>query len=178
MKIQTRSELVKLLEHFNLPKIICEVGVAEGNFTQALLACKPEKIYLIDAWQHLEQFGDGRMPQEWHDKNLQTVKDRIKGHEKKVVILKGLSSEMVNSIPDNSLGLVYLDGDHSYEGCLADLKAFLPKLVTGGIMAGHDYLSPDYGVEKAVAEFCNGKFEVNTIPEEDIYNAGFWFVKK
>lgn len=178
MQIHTRPELGKLLTHFNLPKIAVEVGVAEGRFTEEMLKWGLDELILIDAWQHLEQFGDGRMPQEWHDNNLQQVRERIAKAYISVRVLKGLSSEMVKLIPDNSIGLVYLDGDHSYNGALADLKAFLPKLVTGGIMAGHDYLSPDYGVEKAVNEFTHGRFEVNTIPEEDIYNAGFWFIKK
>lgn len=178
MNIETRHELGKLINQFNLPKIALEVGVAEGRFTEEMLKWKLDELYLIDAWQHLEQFGDGRMPQEWHDNNLKEVKERVGKTKTTVHIHKGLSSEMVKLIPDNSIGLIYLDGDHSYQGALADLKAFLPKLVTGGIMAGHDYLSPDYGVEKAVNEFTNGRFEVNTIPEEDIYNAGFWFIKK
>ena len=178
MQIQTRSELGNLLTHFNLPPIVVEVGVAEGRFTDQILKWKLQQLYLIDSWRHLEQFGDGRQPQEWHDNNKAEVLERIAKTKTPVTVLQGLSSEMVHQIPDNSLGMVYLDGDHSYEGALADLKAFLPKLVDGGIMAGHDYLSPDYGVEKAVKEFTQGKFEVNTIPEEDIYNAGFWFIKK
>lgn len=178
MQIETRSELGKLLTHFNLPRIVVEVGVAEGRFTEQILKWKLEALFLIDSWRHLEQFGDGSQPQEWHDNNKAEVLGRIAKTKTTVMVLQGLSSEKVHSIPDNSLGLVYLDGDHSYEGALADLNAFLPKLVSGGIMAGHDYLSPDYGVEKAVKEFTQGRFEVNTIPEEDIYNAGFWFVKK
>lgn len=176
--IYTRSKLGALLNLYNLPKIAVEVGVAEGRFTEEMLKWKLDELYLIDAWQHLEQFGDGRMPQSWHDNNLKEVKERIEKRQGQVHILKGLSSEMVKFIPDNSIGLIYLDGDHSYKGALADLRAFLPKLVDGGIMAGHDYLSPDYGVEQAVKEFTDGRFEVNTIPEGDIYNAGFWFIKK
>jgi hypothetical protein len=72
-----------------------------------------------------------------------------------------------------------LDACHTYEAVLADLNAYLPKLKKGGIMAGHDFLAKDYGVEKAVYEFCKQKnYEVNTIPELSDENASFWFQKK
>jgi hypothetical protein len=46
-------------------------------------------------------------------------------------------------------------------------------------MAGHDFLAKDYGVEKAVYEFCQQKnYEINTIPELSDENASFWFQKK
>jgi hypothetical protein len=53
---------------------------------------------------------------------------------------------------------VYIDGDHSYKGCVADLRAYYPKIRPGGIFSGHDYLDGslpegDFGVKKAVDEF-------------------------
>ena len=177
MQIHTRTELGKLIDHFKLPRIALEIGVAEGKFTEQMLKWNLEKLYLIDIWQQItEQKGDASHPQSWHDNNLKEVKERTEGHN--VVILKGMSAFLTDHIPNNSLGLVYVDADHSYQGALADLERFLPKLVKGGIMAGHDYLSPDYGVERAVNDFAKGRFEINTIPEEDVYNAGFWFIKK
>lgn len=40
---------------------------------------------------------------------------------------------------DNSLDFVFIDGDHSYEACKADILAWLPKMKHGSILAGHDY---------------------------------------
>jgi predicted O-methyltransferase YrrM len=39
------------------------------------------------------------------------------------------------------LRLLWIDGDHSYEGAKADLDGFLPHLVSGGIVAIHDALN-------------------------------------
>ena len=56
---------------------------------------------------------------------------------------------------DKSLDFVFIDADHRYEGVLADIKAWLPKVRDGGIIAGHDY---DWeGVFKAVNEMFEGK---------------------
>jgi len=38
-----------------------------------------------------------------------------------------------------SLAFAFVDGGHSYEECAADIRAFLPLVNSGGILAGHDY---------------------------------------
>lgn len=35
--------------------------------------------------------------------------------------------------------MLYIDGDHSYEACRADVDVWLPWLKSGGIVAFHDY---------------------------------------
>lgn len=35
--------------------------------------------------------------------------------------------------------LVFVDGDHSYEGCKGDIEGWLPCIKSGGFMAVHDY---------------------------------------
>lgn len=47
---------------------------------------------------------------------------------------------------------VFIDADHRYEGCKADIKAWLPKVKPGGILAGHDYADEYHGVKQAVDE--------------------------
>lgn len=37
------------------------------------------------------------------------------------------------------IDMVFIDGDHSYEGCKGDIDAWLPNLKPGGILAIHDY---------------------------------------
>jgi hypothetical protein len=49
--------------------------------------------------------------------------------------------------------MVFIDASHDYESVLHDIKAWLPVVVDGGIISGHDYTSPGYeGVKKAVDE--------------------------
>lgn len=40
---------------------------------------------------------------------------------------------------DKQPNMVFVDGDHSYEGCKGDIEAWLPLIVEGGIIAVHDY---------------------------------------
>jgi len=37
------------------------------------------------------------------------------------------------------LDFLFVDGDHSYEGCAGDITSWLPHMKKGGIMAIHDY---------------------------------------
>ncbi len=49
---------------------------------------------------------------------------------------------------------VYVDADHRYAGCKADIDAWWPKVKSGGILAGHDFCNEYNGVVQAVEEFA------------------------
>jgi len=155
--------------------IAAELGVAEGYHSAEMLANGVEKLYMVDAWTTLSGRGDGASPQEWHDMNMNAALARVEKYGDKAVILRGTTFEMAEKVPDNSLGLLYLDANHTYEGVTADLQQWFPKLVNGGVCAGHDYLSFQYGVWQAVHDFFKGK--IHTIKETKDEDAGFWFIK-
>lgn len=69
--------------------------------------------------------------------------------------------------------MVFVDGDHSYEGCKGDIEAWVPHIVDGGIISVHDYgkqniaPNPDGphwrpwpGVDSAVNELLIPNFEM------------------
>ena len=54
---------------------------------------------------------------------------------------------------DGSLDFVYIDADHHYDAVKRDIAAWLPKVRSGGIIAGHDFCNyPGFGVIEAVME--------------------------
>ncbi len=61
---------------------------------------------------------------------------------------------------DASLDFVFIDADHAYESVLKDIKAWLPKVKPGGLIAGHDYSQDFPGVMLAVAE-CFAEWRVH-----------------
>lgn len=180
MEIKYRTQLGELLKHFGLSGDAVEIGVAEGRNAEVLISQDSiKKLYLIDAWTRLEQPGDGGNTQSWHDRNYIEAQQRVSQHKDKAVFLKGLSQDMIKQIPDDSLVLAYIDGDHSFEGALRDLRAIYSKVKKGGIIAGHDYLNLSYGVNLAVTEFLENRTHVklHVIEEDEESMASFWFIK-
>lgn len=170
-----RIDLNKIID-LNYP--VAEIGCAEGLFSLDILKWGVN-LYMVDNWRTIPgQKGDGGYTQEWHDKNYMEAMERIKPYSSKVVVLRGLSVEMSKLVADNSLGLVYVDCDHSYKGVKADIEAWYPKLIKGGVMAFHDYENQNYGVKPAVKEFCKKhNLRINLLPENKISDAGAWFRK-
>ena len=179
MEIKHRTQLVELLKHFNLPLRGIEVGVAEGLNATDLMQHGLKDLYCVDRWETIDgQYGDGGFEQGWHDKNFKETTERLAPYKNHVHILRGYSKAMAFHIDNESVGLVYLDGDHSREGVRSDLQLYWDKLVEGGIMAGHDYLNMNYGVNAAVKEFAAmRRLEIHLIPEHKEEDASFWMQK-
>lgn len=177
MEIKHRIELIKLL-----PKnpVTVELGVAEGNFSRDILEqWQPSIHFMVDLWETNHFFaGDAGSDQEWHNKNLQAVKEKVKPFEN-AVILRGSTTSMTQNVHDGSCDLVYVDACHSLECVRNDIRAWWPKLKVGGVMAFHDFENADYGVNQAVFEFAdNHNLTVNRIPELKPEDAGAWIQKQ
>ncbi|CAE7301670.1 unnamed protein product [Symbiodinium natans] len=63
------------------------------------------------------------------------------------------SSAGSTRVEDGSMDLVFVDGDHSYEGAASDIFNWEKKLRPGGILAGHDFNGIFPGVVRAIEEF-------------------------
>lgn len=160
--------------------VTCEVGVAEGLLSEHILQkWNPSKHIMVDLWGHIPNVtGDGNFAQTWHNKNYNEVIARTKPFENKIEILRGVSWNMAQLVPNESLDLCYLDAGHYYDAVLKDLVAWYPKVKKGAILAGHDYANKDYDVFEAVQEFIKGKgIEVILIPEDHWSMSGFYFYK-
>lgn len=159
----TRQDLAEILEVPSNPNIM-EIGVFDAGFSKVLLKTfKPNMLYLVDPFQGDISSGD----QDGNDvrtfKGDQLYKDvcTLFRDDRNVSILKTFSKEM-SMLTDSSLDLVYLDGDHSYEGCKSDLAMAFDKVKQNGWICGHDFMMNhaktsnvyDFGVKSAVMEFC------------------------
>lgn len=68
---------------------------------------------------------------------------------------------------DKKVDVIFIDGDHSYEGCKADIDNWYPQMAKGGVMLFHDCDATSPGVEDAVAEFAKKiKKEVYYHPDQ------------
>ena len=63
---------------------------------------------------------------------------------------QSLSVDAATTFEDSSLDSIFIDGAHDYKSVLDDVRSWLPKLKTGGVLAGHDIDSLE--VQKALDE--------------------------
>jgi predicted O-methyltransferase YrrM len=88
---------------------------------------------------------------------------------------------------DNSLDFVFIDASHKYEETKADIRLWYRKVKDEGILAGHDYSSPENpGVGMAVNEVIPATvLKVNETKPSQVLrleatsnNLGVWWVRK
>lgn len=122
--------LVPEVEKLEPDQIYLEVGVDKGKSLSIarMVAQGGVKVYGVDLRD------DPEVP----------YTDFIRGDS--VVVARMWSDK-------NRINVLFIDGDHSYEGCKADINAWYPHMAKDGVMLFHDHDGTSPGVVKAVAEF-------------------------
>jgi len=135
-----------------------EVGVAEGKYSADFLSLWHGDYVMVDRWCHVDGYDDVMNgSDEEHELRYRQAMSVAALHGDRCKVLRMDSVEAAATFADKSLAFVYLDGDHSLEGVLRDLRAWWPKVRSGGIIAGHDYYDkPPFRVRTALCRFVNG----------------------
>ena len=166
------SYLVKELSIKNM----AEVGVLFGAMSHAVLSkcTNIEKYYLVDSWK---VFMD---PPAYTQAVWDIRYKGVKQFGKRANIVRLDSIEAAKSFPDNSLDLVYLDANHSYEFVDADIKAWWPKVKSTGYIGGHDLTTIWHGVRVAVETNFGHKYYCGKSLKDGKTSTwdGAWIVKK
>lgn len=149
----TRDECEFLFNHAKNSKegVIVEIGNWLGRSTVALaLGSKKEnwsKVYSIDP--HI------------YDKD-----ESLKGYELREEFLSNLLElnlfdtvypiELPSNVPagnwNEKISLLWIDGDHSYEGCRSDVENWFPHVQEGGTILMHDFNYERFDVRRVVEE--------------------------
>lgn len=159
-----------MLQVLGLSGTMAEIGVFRGDFAREILDASPavERLFLVDAYgEEINCSGnqDGNNLVYYRNAELLPfVVERFRPdiESGRVTLYRMWSDAFWETLEDNTLDAVYIDGDHSYEGCLRDLEAARRKVKAGGWIMGHDFLllldkcqtEYEFGVNRAVNEFC------------------------
>jgi hypothetical protein len=174
--MKTREQFPDLLREHGLTGAGAEIGVKEGKFSRVLLKSDLSTIYLVDPWLHYD-CGNATAPQEEHDRRYESVLKEFAST--RVVVLRATSVDGTRHFKDGSLDFVYIDADHRYKYIKEDLVVWHPKVKSGGIFAGHDYLNIKVphvvDVKRAVDEFVEEKGLDLNVTEEPRWKS-WWAV--
>lgn len=120
------------------PEIFVELGTHSGNsffsFCQAAKEARiSTKCYAVDSWQGDEH--SGFYNEEVFAKVNAWNQEHYAGFSR---LLRMSFDDAVNYFADGSIGLLHIDGFHTYEAVLHDFEIWLPKLAAGAIIMFHD----------------------------------------
>ena len=117
-------------------KVWCEIGSRLG-----------ESALLIGSFDFVEKIHciDPHVDQDFH-KFLEHIGSKIHHTAKK-------SQDVYDQFETESMDVIYIDGDHSYEQVKDDLSFALRVIKKKGFICGHDYSEQHPGVKQAVNEF-------------------------
>ena len=184
-----RHTLPQLLKETN-SKIICEIGVQTGgNLFHMVKSSNVDEAYGIDIWKNTDKKSQndiGLSDVQMEDMYSQVVK--VSKEIGNIQIIRDFSLIAAKQFNDEYFDFVYIDADHSYEGCRDDIYCWWNKVKRGGILAGDDYVNAissenvKFGVIDAVNEFVNthklSNYFFNTWGKDNKGSSPQWFIIK
>ena len=133
----------ELLSRLPRGKAGAEIGVWRGDFSAKILAvAKPSVLHLVDPWdfspQYPKRWYGGLIAKSQHDMDatFDGVVNRFKG-DLRVRIHRDRSADFFARFTE-PLDWVYIDGDHSLEAVLYDLRSAWRCVNPEGILCGDD----------------------------------------
>jgi predicted O-methyltransferase YrrM len=139
LSLENASYLFKLVRSLDSPRIV-EIGRYRGGST-FLMACASDegaRIISIDLFVSNSEWDEG------HDLDKELM-DALSKYElnHKVELVVGDSSTF--RMGEESVDLVFVDGDHSYDGVKGDFENWYPALRTGGHILFDDSCPTRFG---------------------------------
>lgn len=160
------EELFWLLNQAASHPVIVEIGSWKGRSTYALAEGCPGVLFFVEHFEgslkemhNLESYGELFMPGGQDRVRLELLHNLaqfVKAGSAFLIEAKSeeaaafLGSVFMHHSPD----MVFIDGDHSYEGCASDIIAWRKYFKKPGLLCGHD--SGMAGVRRAIDELVPG----------------------
>jgi predicted O-methyltransferase YrrM len=136
--------------------IVINIGAGAGTSGMAFLESRPD-LFLFTVDVQKEGSPTGSLESE-----EVVLKDAGYWYQGRNAQIYGDSKDVGREWSLWQVNMVFIDGDHSYEGCAGDIRAWLPHVKPGGIMAIHDYHKDklfaneqDYQADKPHPQFWN-----------------------
>jgi predicted O-methyltransferase YrrM len=119
--------------------VVVEIGSYLGASTAFLGAAAVQRggtVHAVDTWMNDAMGAEGSW-NTWNEfrENTQLFADYIVAH-------RGTSVDVQPELDGIVCDMLFIDGDHSYDAVVTDLRTWLPSLKPGGVLAMHDIDAP------------------------------------
>lgn len=181
-----RINIATMLNDMGLTGIAVEVGTHRGEFAAALRSRWDGSIlHCVDPWAVMPSYeaqarflpaigGDGVN----READMRAARNILDNTGLDYALHRMTSREFADRTEPESLDFVFLDGDHEPPVCNEDVFLWWHKLRRGGVLAGHDVVSPmsgrgcedawDTWIQPAVFQFAAPRgLPIHLVPEED-----------
>jgi predicted O-methyltransferase YrrM len=110
-------------------------------------------VYCVDTWRGSPEHQG--LPEVQRDELFDLFRHNVREAQVDGFVrpVRGESTQVARDWAGPPLDLIFIDGDHSAEGCYQDLRHWHPRLREGGRLLGHD-ASPGRSVEQGVRRYC------------------------
>lgn len=154
-------------------RIGVEIGVYKAAYSERLLekSCL-EVLYGVDIYSEEFLYFSKETPVQVETE----ARKRMERFGEDFRLLIGESTEVAQWFEDGFFDFVYIDGDHHLENVLADLRSWWPKVRSGGVFSGHDFVSKGKTkrVEKALRIFFGDSVRIHVTMEQA---PSWWIIK-
>lgn len=154
----TLDECVWLAEQAAKHKRIVEIGSCYGRSTRAMADNTQGVIFAVDNWQGPSE---AKLSEEEKSRVFGEFSENLKDHIDSGRVVPYTTNhaeiESINLIfcgPEQRTDMVFIDGDHSREAVLRDIRIWKERIAPGGLLCGHD--ANWQAVEQAVRELLPG----------------------
>lgn len=133
----TREDLAFLFAKLRFYRGV-EIGTERGHYARTLCQSNPDLfLCCVDPWKAYSGYRE-HVSQEKLDGFYEETKQRLEPHQ--CQLIREFSSDALKFFANKSLDFVYIDGNHDYQYVVNDICNWMPKIKSGGIMSGHDYI--------------------------------------
>jgi len=142
----TDDQRAAILEELPEQGNVLEIGTGHGTTVAWWAQRRPAVTFVtVDNFEVAPGTGPG------------DIEDWLTNHQPNQLLFRGTSAQF-GAVALPVFDAIFIDGDHSYEGCMADLILGKRLVVAGGKLMLHDYGRMEVpslrGVTKAADTFC------------------------
>lgn len=157
-KVRDMAPYVEILKSFSKyynageDIVIFEIGVRRAVSTKYFLTGLLTREYMHIGTGHLYSVDIDDREKYINDEDLKSRWTFIQGNSTKILW-------------DKQIDILFIDGDHSYDGCKKDYEKYEPFVKPGGIIIMHDITCRHYGVKDLWKEIKYPKVNIklNTV---------------